>query len=159
MREFNGSVVIIDPAKFAKPEDLGTKIDTKLFRISPKLGFHGFLFTNLGIDKMFMYQYKVDSIKDYYNQGVETWVKETIKKAFNGDFPKSRKGQASIDSSLVGAFLVSDIEKYNPEALSSLKPGVDYILLKDYRGKIGYTKDKYGITHFFGTGNNHFYTL
>lgn len=159
MKEFNGSVIIIDPAKIAKPEDLGTKIDTKLTRISPKLGFHSLFFTNLGVDRMFMYQYRVDSIKDYYGQGAESWVKKSIEKAFNGDVPKSKRGQVSIDSSSIGVFLLSDIEKYNPKALSELKPGTDYILLKDYHGKIGYTRDKYGVVHFYGTGNNNFYIL
>lgn len=159
MKEFNGSVVIIDPAKIAKPEDLGTKIDTKLTRISPKLGFHNLFFTSLGVDRMFMYQYRVDSIKDYYGQGAENWVKGAIEKAFKGDVPKSRRGQVSIDSSSIGVFLLSDLEKYNPEALSELKPGTDYILIKDYHGKIGYTRDKYGVVHFYGTGNNNFYTL
>lgn len=159
MKEFNGSVIIIDPAKFAQPGDLGSKIDTKQSRISPKLGFRGFYFTNLGIDSMFVYQHKVDNIKEYYSQGTETWVKETIRKAFNGDFPKTKRGQVSVDSGSIGVFYLSDIENYNPEALSSLKPGVDYILLQNYHGRIGYLRDSFGIVHFYGTGNNNFYTL
>lgn len=159
MKEFNGQVVIIDPVKFAKPEDLGTKIDTKLTRISPKLGFHGLFFTSLGRDCMFLYQYKVDNVKEYYAQGVEKWVKGAIDKAFEGNYPRSKKGQVSVDSGSVGVFLLSDIENYNPGVMNELKAGVDYILLSDYRGKIGYTRDKYGIIHFYGTGNNNFYTL
>lgn len=159
MKEFNGSVVIIDPAKFAKPEDLGTKIDTKLTRISPKLGFHNLFFTPLGRESMFVYQYKVDNIKEYYAQGTESWVKDVIDKAFLGQYPKTKRAQVSVDSGSIGVFLLSDIEEYNKEALSNLKVGVDYILLPNYKGKIGYIKDKYGIIHFYGTGSNNFYTL
>lgn len=159
MKEFNGSVVIIDPEKFAKPEDLGTKIDTKLTRISPKLGFRGLFFTSLGYDKMFLYQYKVDNVKEYYQKGPESWVQEVIGKAFNGDLPKTKKSQISVDSGSIGVFLQSDIEKYNPGALSKLKAGIDYVFVPDYKGRIGYLRDKYGIVHFYGTGNNNFYTL
>lgn len=159
MKEFNGSVVIIDPAKFAKPDDLGTKIDTKLTKISPKLGLHGYFFVNLGRESMYVHQYKVDNVKDYYSQGTETWVKGAIMRAFNGQVPKSRKGQVSVDSGTIGVFLLSDIEAYNPEMMSKLKAGVDYVLLQNYHGRIGYTRDKYGIIHFYGTGNNNFYTL
>ena len=159
MKEFNGSVIIIDPAKIAKPEDLGTKIDTKLSRISPKLGFQVLFLTSLGRDSMFLKLHKVDNIKEYYSGGTEKWVQGAIERAFNGQYPKSDRGQISVDSGSVGVFLLSDIEKYNPEALSSLKSGVDYVLIKDHKGRIGYTRDKYGIIHFYGTGNNNFYTL
>ena len=159
MKEFNGSVVIIDPAKFAKPEDLGTKIDTKLTRISPKLGFHGFFFLPVGRDSMFLYQYKVDNVKEYYSQGIDKWIQEAITRAFNGTVPKTKKAQVSIDSGSVGVFLTSDIEAYNPGILSTLKDGIDYISVPDYHGKIGFTRDKYGIIHIYGTGSNNFYTL
>lgn len=159
MKEFNGTVIIIDPAKIAKPEDLGTKIDTKITRISPKLGFHNLFFTSLGYPQMYVYMYKVDKVKEYYSQGNEVWVQETINKAFNNQYPKSKRGQVSIDSGVIGVFLKSDLEKYNPGCLNELKKGIDYISLDDYNGKIGYTRDKYGIVHFYGTGNNNFYTL
>lgn len=160
MKEFNGSVVIIDPEKFAKPEDLGNKIDTKLTRISPKLGFKGMFFTGLGYPRMFIHQYRVDNAKEYYSVGTENWVKETIKRAFNGQLPRTKSvGQTSIDSGAIGVFLLSDIERYNPGVLDNLRSGEDYILLEGYRGKIGYLRDKYGIVHFYGTGNTNFYTL
>ena len=160
MKEFNGSVVIIDPAKFALPGDLGTKIDTKLTRISPKLGFRGYLFTSLGRDSMFLYQYKVDDVREYYKVGIENWVKTAIGKAFNGELPPvSVNGQVSVDSGSVGVFLLSDIEKYNPNWMEGYKKGLDFILIPGYRGKIGFIRDKYGIIHLFGTGNNNFYTL
>ena len=159
MKEFNGQVVIIDPIKFAKPEDFGTKIDIKLSKISSKLGFHGPLLTSVGYDSMYLYQYKVDSVKEYYSQGTEKWVRAAITKAFCGDIPKLKKGQISVESGSVGVFLLSDIENYNPGVMSKLKASVDYILLPNYHGKIGYTRDKYGIVHFYGTGNNNFYTL
>ena len=54
MKEFNGTVVIVDPEKFAKSEDLGKKIDTNLTRISPKLGFHGLFFSETGIGNCFL---------------------------------------------------------------------------------------------------------
>lgn len=159
MKEFSGDVVIIDPAKFTRPEDLGTKIDTKIARISPKLGFNPLFFTTLGREKMFLNFYKVDNIKEYYSQGTETWVKSAIQRAFNGVLPKSNRGQISIDSGSIGVFLLSDIEKYNPGSLEGLKNGEDYILLPGYKGKIGFLRDKYGIVHFYGTGANNFYLL
>lgn len=160
MKEFNGTVVIIDPEKFAKEEDLGKKIDTTLTRISPKLGFHTLFFTELGYQRYYMIQYKVDDIKEYYQNGTESWVKNAINEAFSGKSPKTFPiGRTSIDSGSVGVFLLSDIERYNKDALTKLKEGKDYILLKNYKGKIGYTRDKYGIVHFYGTGNNNFYTL
>ena len=160
MKDFNGSVVIIDPTKFAKAEDLGGKIDIKLSKISPKLEFHNLFITPLGVPKMFIYQYRVDNAKEYYTIGTEKWVREAITRAFQGQLPKTRvMAQSSIDSGSVGVFLKSDIEAYNPGILGTLKEGEDYILLENYRGKIGYLKDSYGVIHFYGTGNTNFYTL
>lgn len=160
MKEFNGSVVIIDPTKFAKAEDLGSKIDIKLSRISPKLEFHGLFIAPLGVSQMFVYQYRVDNAKEYYSIGTEKWVKETINKAFQGQLPKTKVvSQSSIDSGSIGVFLKSDIDSYNPGILETLKEGEDYILLENYRGKIGYLRDSYGVIHFYGTGNTNFYTL
>ena len=65
----------------------------------------------------------------------------------------------SSDSGTVGVFLLDDIKQYNPEALKDLKEGVDYVVIKKYRGKIGYLRDKYGMIHFYGTGSTNFYTL
>lgn len=146
MKDFNGSVVIIDPAKFTNS--------------SKKPVFHSFYLNELGYSPMYVYQYRVDNIKEYYSQGTENWVKGAINRAFNGQSLKTKKiSQALVDSGSIGVFLLSDLQSYNPEVLSKLKSGVDYILIPNYRGKIGYTRDKYGVLHFFGTGSHNFYTL
>lgn len=159
MKEFNGTIVIIDPEKFAKPEDLGRKIDTKLTRISPKLGFKGLFFTELGYPRYFMSVHRVVNAKEYYSTGVESWVKKTIQDAFNGQIPPRSYAKVSVDSGSVGVFLLSDIQKYNPGALDSYKVGEDYLLIENYKGKIGHVRDKYGIIHFYGTGTQNFFTL
>lgn len=158
MKEFNGTVVIVDPEKFAKEEDLGKKIDTEITRISPKLGFHGLFFSETGVGNCFLAYHKVDNAKEYYQNGSENYVRNAISRAWSGDI-KPQNGQISSDSGTVGVFLLSDIETYNPGALKNLKEGSDYVLIKKYRGKIGYIRDKYGMIHFFGTGSTNFYTL
>ena len=158
MKEFNGTVVIVDPEKFAKSEDLGKKIDTNLTRISLKLGFHGLFFSETGIGNCFLTYHKIDNIKEYYQGGSENYVKEMISNSWSG-YIKPQDGQVSSDSGTVGVFLLDDIKRYNPEALKDLKEGVDYVVIKKYRGKIGYLRDKYGMIHFYGTGSTNFYTL
>ena len=158
MKEFNGTVVIVDPEKFAKEEDLGKKIDLNLIRISPKIGFGNLFFTETGVGCCYLTFHKVDNIKEYFANGSENYVRETINEAFSGII-KPKAGQISIDSGVVGVFLLEDIEKYNPGALKCLKKGVDYVVLEKYKGKIGYLRDKYGMIHFFGTGTTNFYTL
>ena len=64
-----------------------------------------------------------------------------------------RLGINSLDREISGVYLD------NPEALKDLKEGVDYVVIKKYRGKIGYLRDKYGMIHFYGTGSTNFYTL
>lgn len=158
MKEFNGTVVIVDPEKFAKREDLGKKIDTKLTRLSPKLGFHGLFFSETGVGNCFLTYHKVDNTKEYYQNGSENYVKDAISKAWSG-YIKPENGQISSDSGTVGVFLLEDIKNYNPEALNDLKKGSDYVVIPNYKGKIGYLRDKYGMIHFFGTGTTNFYTL
>lgn len=158
MKEFNGTVVIVDPEKFVKEEDLGKKIDLNLVRISPKIGFSNLFFTETGVDRCYLTFHKVDNIKEYFANGSENYVKEMINNAFSGNI-KPKSGQISIDSGVVGVFLLEEIEKYNPGSLKGLKKGVDYIVLDKYKGKIGYIRDKYGMIHFFGTGTTNFYTL
>lgn len=158
MKEFNGTIVIVDPEKFAKETDLGNKIDINLTRISPNLGFRNMFFTETGIGNCFLTFYRVDEPKEYYQKGHEVYLQETIIKAFAGNI-KPQAGQISVDSGSVGVFYLEDIEKYNPGALKGLKPWVDYIVLRNFRGRVGYIRDQYGVIHFYGDGTCNFYTL
>lgn len=158
MREFNGTIVIVDPEKFAKPEDLGKKIDTGIARISPKLGFSNVFFAETGIGNCFLSFHRVSDVKEYYKNGAENFVKKTIADAFNEKI-KPQDGQISSDSGTVGVFLLEEVEKYNPDSLRKYKCGSDFIIIKNYRGKIGYFRDKYGVIHYFGTGTTNFYTI
>lgn len=158
MKEFNGTVVIVDPEKFAKKDDLGKKIDLDLVRISPKLGFRSLFFSETGIGCCFLTYHKVEDVKDYYKNGIDNYVNNRISDAWSG-YINPRSSRVSIDSGIVGVFLLEDINKYNPDALKNYKPGIDYTLLENFKGKIGYLRDKYGMIHFYGTGTNNFYTL
>lgn len=158
MKEFNGTVVIVDPEKFMKKEDWGKNIDTRNARISPNLGFHSLFSADTGVGNCFFTYHRVDNAKEYYQNGSENYVRDAISNAWSG-YVKPKDGQVSIDSGLVGVFLLEDIEKYNPGALKELKAGTDYVVIKDYKGKIGFIRDKYKMTHFFGTGTTNFYTL
>lgn len=158
MKEFIGTVVIVDPEKFAKKEDLGKRIDTKLARISPKLGFHELFLTETGVGNCFLTYHKVPDAKEYYKNGVDNYVREAISKSWSG-YINPISGQISVDSDSVGVFLLKDIENYNPGALKNLKKNTDYMMIENYKGRIGYMRDKYGMVHFFGTGTTNFYTL
>ena len=158
MKDFNGTVVIVDPEKIAKEEDLGKKIDLGLVRISPKLGFKSLFFSEVGLDRYFITFHKVDNAKEYFQSGSENYVKDSISKAWSG-YIKPKFGQTSIDSGVVGVFLLDDLEKYNPGVLDGLRRGIDYVSFENFKGKIGYLRDKYGVIHFFGTGTSNFYTL
>ena len=158
MKEFSGTVVIVDPEKFAKEEDLGKKIDLNLTRISPKLGFRSLFCSETGVGCCYLTYHKAETAREFYQNGSENYVREKISDAWSG-YIKPRSGRISIDSGVVGVFLLEDIEKYNPGALKGLKPGSDYVILENYKGKIGYIRDKYGMIHFYGTGTTNFYTL
>lgn len=158
MREFNGTIVLIDPEKFAKPEDLGKKIDTGIARISPKLGFTSLFFSETGIGNCFINYFKVFDAKEYYRDGAENYVKNAVTKALREEI-KPQDGQISIDSGTIGIFLLDEIENYNPGALENYKAGVDYVMINNYKGKIGYFRDKYNMIHYFGTGSTNFYTI
>lgn len=158
MKEFNGTVVIVDPEKFAKSEDLGKRIDVNLGKISPKLGFRNLLLTETGIGCCYLTNHKVDDVREYFRTGVETYVKDKISRAWSG-YINPRSGRVSIDSGTVGAFLLEDIENYNPGALKKLRLGGEYVIFDNFKGKIGYLRDKYGMIHFYGTGTANFYTL
>ena len=159
MKEFNGTVVIVDPEKFVKEEDLGRKMDFGQIRVSPKLNFKSFFFTNTGVGSCFLTYHKVEEIKEYYRGGFENYVNKSVQEALLGE-PKQKIARVSIDSGVVGVFLLEDIEKYNPGSLKNLKPGPDYVILENFKGKIGYLRDKYGMVHFYGSSStNNFYTL
>lgn len=158
MKDFSGTVVIIDPLNFAKESDLGKKIDLNLTRISPTLGFKTLFITNTGVDRCFITSHKVDNIKEFFQNGIESYVLNNVSEAWSGNI-KPEFGRVSIDSGSIGVFLKEDIERYNPGCLDNLKSGEDYIYLENFKGKIGYTRDKYGMIHFYGTGSNNFYTI
>ena len=158
MKEFNGTIVIVDPEKFAKEEDLGKKLDMTLIRISPTLGFSKLFFTGTGIGRCFITMHKVENIKEYFQNGTENYVKNELSNAWSNNI-KPSVGRVSIDSGVIGVFLKDEIEAYNPGSLDYLTPGKDYIVIENYKGKISYFRDKYNMIHFFGTGSSNFYTL
>lgn len=158
MREFNGTLVIVDPKVFIKKEDLGKNVDFEKARISPKLEFKPLYFIKVGHDCMYLSYNRVMNTRDYYQNGAERYTRETVNNAFNGNVKPSQT-TISIESGVVGIFIKDDLDKYNPEALKGLKPGVDYVIVPDYKGKIGCFRDKYGIIHFYGTGTTNFYTI
>lgn len=160
MKDFNGTLVIVDPGMFVKDEDRGRKINMEKLHISPKLGFRTMFLTETGIDNCFLTYHKVDrdEYREFFKNGLESFVKNVVSDAWSGHI-KPILGTISVDSGVVGVFLLEDIEKYNPGCLEKYKADQDYVRLENFRGKIGYIRDKYGMVHFYGAGSTNFYTL
>ena len=155
MKDFNGTVVIVDPEKFAKEDDERINIGTK--KISPKLGFRSYFFQETGVGRCFLSAHRVEK-KEYDHTGAENYASNMLSRAWSGNI-KPKFAQISIDSGTVGVFYLEDIEKYAPNVLRKYKPGSDFLILENFKGKIGTFRDKYGMIHFYSSGTTNFYTL
>lgn len=154
MKDFSGSIIIIDPMHVSKENDW---IESRGFNISKNkisgdLGFSSYYMFETGVGPVNMTMHKIENIKEFF-QSQKDYLKSCINDAYKGEI-KNSIGCLSSDSGHLCIFLKEEVEKYNPDWNKSAAH-----MEIDFRGRIGLYTDSYKMSHLYGIGNLNFYTI